>query len=171
MSEEDFIEGKKVWYKSIWVWFWLALIFIVVSVNIYMIMQSMNEFPGLVVDDYYERGQDYEENMYKKLTLNKQWKTNFTLQNTFFQQKTLINFEIRDSSTNAYMDPDEIKLFIYRPSNSTEDFTHAITKIDIGRYQSEIIFPLKGKWDLLVNAKIGDADVNYGQTIYIQDAP
>jgi len=67
-------DEKQLWYKSPWLIGWLLLVVIVLAVNAYMITQSINNFPGLVVDDFYERGQDYEENINKKLENNNKWK-------------------------------------------------------------------------------------------------
>ena len=91
---------KKNWYKSPWVIGWLLLVATVLAVNIYMIMQSMNQFPGLVVDDFYQRGQDYEENIHKKLKNNSLWKTSFDYDQIHLSQPADIRFKITDQQGN-----------------------------------------------------------------------
>ncbi len=67
MSKEnsETVKKKQNWYKSPLVVGWLILVAVVLAVNIYMILQAFNDFPGLVVDDFYERGQNYEKNIHK----------------------------------------------------------------------------------------------------------
>ena len=59
--------------RSPWVIAWIGMFVIFVVANIIMIYLAADR-PGLVVDDYYERGQDYEENMLKRLAKDPGWK-------------------------------------------------------------------------------------------------
>ncbi|MCG8425825.1 MAG: FixH family protein, partial [Chromatiales bacterium] len=59
--------------RSPWVIAWISMFVIFVIANIVMIYLAADR-PGLVVDDYYERGQDYEENMLKRMAKDPGWK-------------------------------------------------------------------------------------------------
>jgi len=97
-SRESNQSPKVVWYKSPWLIGWLLLVLIVLAVNAYMIMQSINDFPGLVVDDFYERGQNYEENIQKKLKNNERWVPAFQVKKIHHNKETTILFSISDKT-------------------------------------------------------------------------
>lgn len=161
---------KKVsWYKSPWVIGWLLLVLIVMAVNAFMIFQSMNNFPGLVVDDFYERGQDYEENMLKKLENNEKWVTEFTLSDINLNQPVMISFSIRDKS-GMLAQVEKMTLFAYRPSNAKKDFNTPMNlSEDKQLHQATLTFDTKGKWELIASAVIDGVEVNYPKAIFVND--
>jgi len=161
--------NKQSWYKSPWVIGWLLLVIIVLAVNAFMIFQSINDFPGLVVDDFYERGQDYEENINKKLENNEKWDTNFQLSEVYLNKPVTINFQIKDK-TGALSSVEKITLFAYRPSDAKKDFSMSMTLADNKKsYQVTMTFEDKGKWDLLASAVIDGTEVNYAKSIFVKD--
>ncbi|MCP3849391.1 MAG: nitrogen fixation protein FixH [Gammaproteobacteria bacterium] len=165
---------KVVWYKSPWLIGWLLLVLTVLAVNAYMIMQSINDFPGLVVDDFYERGQDYEENIHKKLKNNEKWFPTFDVKDVYYNKETTILFSMTDKA-GVPTKPDTITLFAYRPSNSKIDFSKPMTlskeESNNGKiiYEAKMIFPAKGKWDLLASVNIEGIEVNYPKKIFAKD--
>lgn len=160
---------KQHWYKSPWLIGWLLLVLVVVAVNAYMITQSINDFPGLVVDDFYDRGQDYEENIVTKLENNQKWTTEFNINEIYIGQETIIDFKLQDKDGKT-ANIEKLTLFAYRPSDAKKDFSVVMlpmpNKID---YQAKITFPDKGKWDLLASAVIDGIEVNYAQSIFVKD--
>ncbi len=160
---------KQHWYKSPWLLGWLFLLLTVMSVNAYMIMQSINDFPGLVVDDFYERGQDYEENIATKLKNNQRWKTQFIITDVHLNQPTQIIFSITDKDNKA-VKVEKITLFAYRPADASKDFSLPLVKIKgNNKYQATLSFNQKGKWDLLASIVIDGVEVNYPQKIFVKD--
>lgn len=160
---------KQSWYKSPWVIGWLLLVATVLVVNGYMIYQSVNDFPGLVVDDFYERGQDYEENILTKLESNQKWTTDFHLSDIHLNTETNIGFTITDSEGKP-VNVEKITLFAYRPSDAKKDFSVPMTVTsDKKRYQANMQFDSKGKWDLLASAVIDGTEVNYAKIIFVKD--
>lgn len=169
MSEESSNSKKQAWYKSPWVVGWLLLVLIVLSVNAYMIYQSVDEYPGLVVDDYYERGQDYEERIVDKLAQNEKWQTEFILQELFHNKATSITIIIRDKAGKP-APVEKLTLFAYRPADARQDFSvPMILSEDKTRYQAELTFNRKGYWDLLASAIIEGVEVNYAKRIFVKD--
>lgn len=160
---------KQSWYKSPWVIGWLSLVVTVLVVNGYMIFQSINDFPGLVVDDFYERGQDYEENINKKLENNAKWATEFQVPEIHHNKPVTISFSIKDEA--GILSPvEKITLFAYRPSDAKKDFSTSMTLAENkNSYQSTMTFDTKGKWDLLASAVIDGIEVNYAQSIFVKD--
>jgi len=167
-------DKEQHWYKSPWLIGWLFLIVTVLAVNGYMIMQSINNFPGLVVDDFYERGQDYEENINKKLENNNKWVPEFTLSDFTLNEQASVLFRISDKQGQPAV-VEKITLFAYRPSNSKKDFSLPMTlsadksSADKKIYQANITFETKGKWDLLASVIIDGIEVNYAKSISVKD--
>ncbi|MCW8957281.1 MAG: FixH family protein, partial [Gammaproteobacteria bacterium] len=54
-------------WRNPWVLGWIALVVIVLVVNIAMISLAFITNPGLVTEDYYEKGIDHEENFNKRM--------------------------------------------------------------------------------------------------------
>jgi len=161
--------NKQSWYKSPWLIGWLLLVAVVLAVNAYMISQSINDFPGLVVDDFYERGQDYEENIATKLENNQKWTTQFQLSDIHINKPTTIAFTISDKEGNAAK-VEKITLFAYRPSDAKKDFSVPMQKSQNNmNYQANMTFTNKGKWDLLASIIIDGAEVNYPKRIFVKD--
>ncbi|MCW8930247.1 MAG: FixH family protein [Gammaproteobacteria bacterium] len=162
--------SKKIsWYKSPWVIGWLLLVLVVLAVNSFMIIQSINDFPGLVVEDFYERGQDYEENMLKKLENNEKWTTEFQISEIHLNKPANISFVITDSMGKP-APVEKVTLFAYRPSNAKKDFSVPMNLSDEKKtYQANVTFEIKGKWDLLASLVIEGVEVNYAKTIFVKD--
>lgn len=163
------MSNKQLWYKSPWLIGWLLLVLVVLAVNAYMITQSINDFPGLVVDDFYERGQDYEKNIVTKLENNQKWSTEFKINEIHIGQEAIIGFKLQGKDGRA-ADIEKLTLFAYRPADAKKDFSVVMlpmsNKID---HQAKITFPSKGKWDLLASAVIDGVEVNYAQSIFVKD--
>ena len=139
------------------------------SGTIYMVIQANSGFPGLVVDDFYERGQDYEENINKKLENNNKYLTAFQLAEVEQNKPLTINFAISDKS-GMFAVVEKITLYAYRPSDSRKDFSTPMTLADNKQsYTVTMTFAQKGQWDILASAVIDGIEVNYGKSIFVND--
>jgi len=160
---------KQHWYKSPLLIGWLFLVMAAMSGTIYMVIQANSGFPGLVVDDFYERGQDYEENIHKKLENNEKWETEFQLSDVFLDKPVTINFLIKDKMGNL-TPVEKITLYAYRLSDAKQDFsTPMALSENKSKYQASMTFKSKGKWDLLASAVIDGIEVNYAKRIFVKD--
>ncbi len=174
MSEVNVNSNSNSWYKSPLLLGWLFLVLAAMAGTIFMVIQANSGFPGLVVDDFYERGQDYEENIQKKLENNEKWKTQFHIEDIFLNQATIIRISFTDSA-GVPATPDKVTLFAYRPSNAEKDFNVPMMLFvqdgtaKKGTYQASMTFSAKGKWDILASINIDGIEVNYAQSIFIKD--
>ncbi|MCU7800760.1 MAG: FixH family protein [gamma proteobacterium symbiont of Lucinoma myriamae] len=161
--------NKQHWYKSPLLLGWLFLVMTAMAGTIYMVIQANSGFPGLVVDDFYERGQNYEENIHKKIADNEKWDTEFTISAVHQNKPVTINFTIKDKA--GVLSPvEKITLFAYRLSDAKQDFSVPMTLAeDKTNYQATMTFVSKGKWDLLASAVIDGIEVNYAKRIFVKD--
>jgi nitrogen fixation protein FixH len=148
-------EKKSAW-RSPWVIAWVAMVVIFFSMNMIMIFLAMNNNPGLVVEDFYDRGQDYEKNMLKRQARDPKWRMKVELPKKIeIGQPVLCRYTVTDRQGNP-IDRDEVTFHAYRPSDAKQDFTVPMQRVGPGAYEATVSFPLKGAWDTLVSIRNGE---------------
>ncbi|MES9859074.1 MAG: FixH family protein [Sedimenticola sp.] len=152
-------EKQSPW-RSPWIIGWMSMLVIFVLANIVMIYLAINDNPGLVAEDYYERGQDYEENMLKRQGRNPGW-TMEVIAPEFVDigKPTLFSYKVSDKEGKP-VTPDAVIFYVYRPADKRQDFDLPMKSISEGMYQVEVTFPLLGVWDILVSNKVGEDEYN-----------
>jgi nitrogen fixation protein FixH len=166
MSNEQQAVKTPAW-KSPWVIGWVALVLVVLGVNITMVYLAMRTSPGLVVEDYYERGQDYEKNMFSKRAQDPGWHMTIDVPKQLFAGNHIpVNFSIVDKA-GVPVQPDSVTFYAYRPSDAERDFSMPMEQQAKGLYSGKPQFVLKGVWDILVSARVGDQEYNVGQRIEV----
>ena len=134
------------------------MLVIFVLVNVIMIYLADSRNPGLVVDNYYERGEDYEENMLKKLAKDPGWQMNIeTPEYVGVETPSRFGFTILTKEGQP-ASPDSVVFYAYRPSGKIHDFSVPMQQEAAGHYQADISFPLKGIWDIVVAAEFGEEE-------------
>ena len=156
---------RPIW-RNPWVITWSAIVFVILSVNAGMIYLAIDSSPGLVVEDYYERGQNYEETVLTRQTRNR----NLSLQidvppRIAIGQPATFRFTAT-KKTGEPIDADAVTLHAYRPSDIMGDFSISMTKTSTTTeagapwYLAKATFPLKGVWDIVVTVKQGNTEHN-----------
>mgnify|MGYP001769743253 CR=1 FL=1 len=144
--------------RNFWVIGWVGLVLAVLLVNLVMVYLAMTNNPGLVVDDYYERGKNYEETLVSRRARDPGWKMEiFEPERIDVGAPAVFAFEVR-TSDGRFLDPEWVTLFAYRPSDAKADFHLPMRKVGPGRFEAEVRFPLKGVWDLLLAVRSGDQE-------------
>lgn len=140
-----------------WVIGWFALIGIFLSVNAVFVVFAVTSNPGLVVNDYYEQGRQYEKNAIKLLAAQQRlrWESKLEVPETItLNQADTYRFSVVDARGLPLNNAD-VQLQAYRPSNANADFTTTLQAIGPGLYQGSLSFPLPGIWDLNVKIRHG----------------
>ncbi|MES9897932.1 MAG: FixH family protein [Sedimenticola sp.] len=152
-------EKQSPW-RSPWIIGWMSMLVIFVAANIVMIYLAIDDGPGLVVDDYYERGQDYEENMLKRQARDPGWKMKVIAPEFVdIGKPALFSYKVTDKEGNP-VTPDSVTFYVYRPADKDLDFSVPMKQVEVGLYQAEVSFPLLGVWDILVSNKVGEDEYN-----------
>lgn len=155
-------------WKSPWVMAWIALVIAVLGVNGVMVYLAVATNPGLVVEDYYERGQNYERTMLSKDARKPGWILRADIpEQVKAGVVTPIRFFLVDKAGQP-VTPESVELFAYRPSDASQDFSVPMTQEGPGRYLADVAFPLIGVWDTLVAARYGEGEYNVGQRINVR---
>lgn len=152
-------DSNSTW-RSPWVIGIIVVLTIFVIANIYTIYLTTQDVPGLVVDNYYERGQHYEENMLKRQAQDPGWKMKVAAPESIkMGKKEFINVTVTDGDAKP-VNRDSVMFHLYRSSDATKDFSLPMKRIDDGLYEVEVSFPLPGVWDVLVALPFKDYEIN-----------
>jgi nitrogen fixation protein FixH len=163
-SQSNFSQSNKEAMKNPWFLAFLGIIAVFLIVNFIFIGFAISTNPGLVSDDYYEQGREYEKNVITRLAARNKlnWETKMEI-----PKKVTINtpatyrFSAVDSRGISIMDAD-VKFILYRPSDASADFVKPVEQIAPGLYQTKLSFPLPGIWD--INLKVIHGDDVFHQT-------
>jgi nitrogen fixation protein FixH len=153
--------------RSPWFIAWIALVVVVLAVNATMIFLAFATNPGLVVEDYYERGRNVERTLATRRAEAPGWTMSVDVPADVTEGRaTTVRFYVVDSSGQP-INPERVTFFAYRPSDVSEDFSREMTQEAPGRYAAEINFPISGLWDTLVAAETGEREVVFDQRITV----
>lgn len=144
----------------------LAAFFVANGVFIYLATQSN---PGLVVDNYYERGQDYEKNMLKRMASKPDWQLSLVRPDTL-KLGQAATFELTALSGNGeVLNPEKVTVFAYRPTDAKFDFSVPMAELQSGVFRGEVSFPLAGNWDLLVTVEKAGVEHSVAERVRVAD--
>ncbi len=164
MSEQTQTTGTPAW-KSPWLIGWVLLILVVLGVNLIMVYLAMKTNPGLVTEDYYERGQDYEKTRFSKEANDPGWHMNIDMPKKLYAGNDIpFSFTVLDKA-GVPVKPDSVTFYAYRPSDAKRDFSLPMERVAAGLYSVKAKFVLKGVWDVLVSVKHGDEEYNHGRRL------
>lgn len=143
--------------KNPWVLGLLAFLMTFLTANGIFIYLAFSSPPNLVVEDFYERGEAYEQTQ-KRIEQEKAlgW-TGLILAPTKTRVNQVQGYEVLLQGQNSVgLDLDSVVIHAYRPSDARADFSVEMTKKQAGVYIADISFNLPGIWDLIVEAKLGE---------------
>lgn len=159
--------AKNSAWRSPWVIGWVAILVTVLTANIIMISLAIKANPGLVVEDYYERGQDYEKNMVARMEKDPGWKMRVKAPRELpLAEPVPVKFSVMDK-TGVPVDADSVIFYAYRPSDADADFSVPMELKEPGRYEAAISFPLKGVWDTLVSVQKDGEEYNEAMRVIV----
>lgn len=160
----EMTEKQSPW-RNPWVQGWIGLLVVFLIANMVMIYLAVTHNPGLVVDDYYERGQDYEQNMLKRQARNPGWQMQIVAPERV-DVATPARYGVRITGKDGYpVSPDAVTFHAYRPANAKLDFSVTMQASDSGVYEADISFPSLGVWDILISAKHGDDEYHLSHRV------
>lgn len=167
MNSTDSDKALPAW-RSPWVMGWIGLVVAVLAVNATMVYFAITTNPGLVVDNYYDRGQDYERTMLTKLSRDPGWEMKADIPADIRAgEKAVVRLFLVDRAGQP-VTPDSVELYAYRPSDKARDFSQPMVAEGRGRYAADVSFPLIGVWDTLVAVREEGEEYTVGQRIHVQ---
>lgn len=151
-SHGTFSQSSKQAWRNPWVIGWLALLVLVVGVNVGFITIAVITNPGLVEEDYYERGRQHEREFLREREARSQlaWGTRIQTPDAIVAGRRASYHLTVVDRVGQPLSGAAIVAHAYRPSDASADFMTNFEEIAPGVYRGDIAFPLKGIWDLKV---------------------
>ncbi|MFW5723446.1 MAG: FixH family protein [Halochromatium sp.] len=157
-------DANSAW-GSPWVIGWMGLILVVLAVNATMIALAFATNPGLVIEDYYERGRQVERTLATRRADSPGWTMSLdTPADISKGRATTVRFHVVDG-VGQPVRPERVTYYAYRPSDASADFSQPMIEEAPGRYAVEVSFAMAGLWDTLVAAEIDGQEVVFDQRI------
>ena len=159
--------------RNPWVIGWLVVVAVFLLVNGVFIVLSVTTNPGLVVENYYEQGRQYEQHAVELLAARQalRWETKLDVPEQVWVNKTdTYRFSVVDARGLPVANA-RVELIAYRPSDAAADFSVNMEEADSGRYQADMLLPLPGVWDLNLRISRGQERYELTRRIYAQSAP
>jgi nitrogen fixation protein FixH len=154
-------------WRNPWLIGWFALVATFLAVNGVMIYLAITTNPGLVVEDYYDRGQYYEHNLASKLAQDPGWALRVDVpKDVKAGQTRVLRFFVSDKAGQPVA-VDGVTFYAYRPSDVGRDFSLPMETEATGRYAVTVSFPLVGVWDTLFAARLGGDEHSLGQRLIV----
>jgi len=155
------MKDKQSPWRSPWVIAWVGMLVAFVLVSGYRVYLAIQTNPGLVDENYYERGQDFERNRLKKMARDPGWKMKLEEPKMVdIGKPARYRFRVTDK-TGIPVVPDSVTFYVYRPSDAKMDFSVVMQQVGAGEYEADITFPLLGLWDILVSVNNGEDEYNH----------
>jgi nitrogen fixation protein FixH len=151
-------EAGETALQSPWVWALLILIGVAFVANGVLIYLAYKGTPNLVSTDYYERGENYQtqQKIENRMKGSLGWRMEAAREIAASAGKPApVTVTITDKN-GLSAEPESVKLYAYRPSDARYDFNLPMTKAGNSQFSAQAAFPLKGIWDLIIEAQKGD---------------
>jgi nitrogen fixation protein FixH len=155
--------------RNPWVLGLLTFLLVFLSANAIFIYLAFKSAPDLVVDDFYERGEAYEQTL-ERIDREKAlgWSGTLLLPaGSRVNQQQSYEALIQGKNSSSLL-LDSVTLFAYRPSDATADFSVDMQKTASGSYIADVSFNLPGTWDIIVEAKQGENEFVITKRIRIE---
>jgi nitrogen fixation protein FixH len=119
-NKQDKRDWSNVW-KNPFVLAWLAILTIVLAVNFFMVSMAVVTNPGLVIDDFYEKGKNMDAILAERKRMEQLgWQLEIDFPELAEGKSELITLRVLDKDNQA-MDVDSAVLYYYRPSDRNLD--------------------------------------------------
>ncbi|WP_295389156.1 FixH family protein [uncultured Thiodictyon sp.] len=154
-------------WRNPWVLAWVGLVATVLVVNATFIYFAIATNPGLVADDYYDRGQRYEKTLNSRLAKAPGWTQRIDIPDDIKAKQSATILVTLVDKTGQPVTPERVNFFAYRPSDKSADFSVPMVVEGPGRYSVRVTFPLFGAWDALIAVRHDGDEVTTGERIQV----
>lgn len=159
-------------FKSPWVLGWIAMVAVIISANLVMMVIAYRTSPGLVVEDYYERGKNYDKTLERRAAESKLgWKAELEMpEKSIVGRKEIASVRVTDKK-GEIISAEETTFFAYRPSDASADFSIPMKADSDGKFTCQAVFPMPGTWDIIVSIKRGENLLDIPKRIFVSKKP
>lgn len=168
-EKQDQRDWSNVW-KNPFIITWVVILTIVLAVNFFMVSMAIVTNPGLVIEDFYEKGKNMDKILAERKRMEALgWQLEIDLPLMSEGKSQLVTLRVKDKDGNAF-DVDSAMLYYYRPSDRKLDGSQVLTPAgEKGVYSANFVLTPKGKWDLIMEVNQGENRYSIGRSIMVQD--
>jgi len=154
-------------FKNPWFLMVLGLIAAALAGTVWMAVIAGSTSPGLVSEDYYEKGKNYFHQAPEKKGTS-QWRLNLLAPaGAKVGQLQTYRFYVIDDAGKPLKAGTAV-LYAYRPSDAKADFRVEMELTDAGTFTASVAFPLPGSWDLIAQVESQGRRVDIAQRLFVQ---
>jgi nitrogen fixation protein FixH len=173
-SVQEPIVKPKNWskpWKNPFVLFWIFILVAVLAVNFFMVSMAIVTSPGLVSDNPYKHGANYEQILEKrKAQALLGWQLAMTLPDIKTGQTVTVSMQAKDKDGKPLVS-DQVELYAYRPADIKDDFVVKFTPTEqAGIYTAQFTVPKQGKWDWIAEIQIGADKSNIAGELFAAES-
>ncbi|WP_200339675.1 FixH family protein [Rhodovibrio sodomensis] len=145
------------WYKQPNVWIpscFFGMFLVIFAANATMIGVGMSSWRGLVTTDAYDKGVAYQQAIeaeQQEQALG--WSVDLSVDHPQPKRADLL-VSVTDAQGRP-VDADTVRVGLVRPTQAGYDSTHTLTALGGGRFAKRVQLPLKGLWELRIEAEKG----------------
>ncbi len=171
MATTHMTDQKEHPLKNPWVWLIIGIMGAAIIVNTVLITLAFTSPPGLVVENYYEKGKGYFYDQAKSAAAQERlgWQMNLDL-----PKAPIIN--TGESYLVRLLDREGLPIegghgefAAYRPAENGHDMFLPLRDLGAGYYGAEVTFVKPGNWDLIVTVQKGEDKLDVAKRIYLND--
>lgn len=156
-------------WKNPFIIAWLGILTVVLAVNFFMVSMAIVTAPGLTVEDFYDKGKNINAILAaRKHMEGLGWEMKVDMP-VMVQNKThTIKVTLLDENKQV-IPLDSAEFYYYRPSNKIYDGQVSLTPTaEKGVYAADLMLPMMGKYDVIVEVFGKGEKYNIGRSIMVQ---
>ncbi len=159
---------KQVAWRNPWVLGWVGMILLVLLANTVMITMAVVTSPGLVTEQYYDKGQNYAGYLERKAQAAQLgWEVKLHVPESLSAgvpgQLTLVGVDQR----GVPLQLDQARIHFYRPADAALDFAQPMRVVRRGSYAAEMTLPQPGVWDVIVSLDQAGRQFELAQRLFV----
>jgi nitrogen fixation protein FixH len=161
---------SKPW-RNPFVIFWFVILITVLAVNFFMVSMAIVTAPGLVNDNPYKHGANYEKTLEaRKAQALLAWQLSMTWPEVKVDTPTTLTLTIKDKDGVPIV-ADRVDLYAYRPADIKDDFMLKFVPTEqAGLYTAQLSVPKHGRWDWIIEVHRGADKSSIAGELFVVDA-
>ncbi len=163
------IKQEAAW-QSPWVWLLAGIMGTTLIVNGTLITIAFMSPPGLVVDDYYDRGKAYLYNQarHEEDVQRLAWDLILDLPKVPAINKSESYLIRAVDSDGVPISGADVEFAAFRPVEHGHDVIVPMREAGAGYYAADVAFSRPGNWDLIITVKQGDDQLDIAKRIFVK---
>jgi nitrogen fixation protein FixH len=146
----------------------MGMLVVFLGANAVMIYLAVDTNPGLVTSDYYERGRAYERGVSAREAQAGRYQLHLDVPAELRPGEPVTLRVVVVDQAGVPLEADTATLYVYRPSDAEADFSVPMRREGSGRYVAELVFPLKGIWDVIASVQDGEQEHNLPRRVSVR---